>query len=110
MAWLLRFTGKENDVPTMEQVLYLDYKELTQVRKSWDEKIIKWSTIVDEKWLESDFSFTSNVDQQTRTRAAWLLVTHMFNHSTHHRGQLTTLLTQLGLDFGVTDLPFLIKK
>jgi uncharacterized damage-inducible protein DinB len=28
----------------------------------------------------------------------------MFNHQTHHRGQLTTLLTQLGLDIGVTDL------
>jgi uncharacterized damage-inducible protein DinB len=31
-------------------------------------------------------------------------VTHFFNHQTHHRGQITTLLTQLGLDPGVTDL------
>jgi uncharacterized damage-inducible protein DinB len=30
----------------------------------------------------------------------------MFNHQTHHRGQLTTLLTQLGHDVGSTDLPF----
>ena len=28
---------------------------------------------------------------------------HLFNHQTHHRGQLTTLLSQLGLDLGVTD-------
>ncbi|MEL7527745.1 MAG: DinB family protein, partial [Pseudomonadota bacterium] len=34
-------------------------------------------------------------------------VTHMFNHQTHHRGQLSTLLMQSGIDIGVTDLPFM---
>ncbi|TBW34289.1 damage-inducible protein DinB [Siculibacillus lacustris] len=29
---------------------------------------------------------------------------HFFNHQTHHRGQTTTLLTQAGVDVGVTDL------
>jgi uncharacterized damage-inducible protein DinB len=37
----------------------------------------------------------------------WVLVTHMFNHQTHHRGQITTLLKQLGYDPGVTDIPWL---
>ncbi|WP_017446936.1 DinB family protein [Gayadomonas joobiniege] len=32
------------------------------------------------------------------------LVLHMFNHQTHHRGQVTTLLNQIGIDVGVTDL------
>jgi uncharacterized damage-inducible protein DinB len=32
---------------------------------------------------------------------------HLFNHGTHHRGQLTTLLKQAGHDPGVTDLPWL---
>jgi uncharacterized damage-inducible protein DinB len=31
------------------------------------------------------------------------VLAHLFNHQTHHRGQLTTLLSQLGLDLGVTD-------
>ena len=31
-------------------------------------------------------------------------VTHFFNHQTHHRGQVTTLLSQLGRDYGATDL------
>jgi uncharacterized damage-inducible protein DinB len=30
-----------------------------------------------------------------------------FNHQTHHRGQVTTLLMQCGIDPGVTDLPYL---
>lgn len=36
------------------------------------------------------------------------LLMHVFNHQTHHRGQVTTLLTQCGLDVGVTDLAAII--
>jgi hypothetical protein len=31
----------------------------------------------------------------------------MFNHQTHHRGQVTTLMKQLGAEPGVTDIPWL---
>ena len=36
------------------------------------------------------------------------LLLHLFNHQTHHRGQVTTLLNQLGIDIGETDLLMLI--
>lgn len=36
------------------------------------------------------------------------LLLHFFNHQTHHRGQASTLLTQAGVDIGVTDLLVLI--
>lgn len=32
------------------------------------------------------------------------LLLHLFNHQTHHRGQASTLLSQAGVDLGVTDL------
>jgi uncharacterized damage-inducible protein DinB len=32
------------------------------------------------------------------------LLLHLFNHQTHHRGQVSTLLSQSGVDIGVTDL------
>ena len=32
---------------------------------------------------------------------------HFFSHGTHHRGQLTTLLKQAGVDPGATDLPLM---
>ena len=34
----------------------------------------------------------------------WIAAVHFFNHQIHHRGQLTTLLTQAGVDYGATDL------
>ncbi len=36
------------------------------------------------------------------------LLTHFFNHQTHHRGQVTTLLMQAGVDIGVADLIALV--
>jgi Uncharacterized protein conserved in bacteria len=36
------------------------------------------------------------------------VLAHLFNHQTHHRGQVTTLLTQAGVDVGVTDLLVLL--
>jgi uncharacterized damage-inducible protein DinB len=39
-----------------------------------------------------------------REHPAWQALTHFFNHQTHHRGQVTALLAQAGVDPGVTDL------
>jgi len=37
----------------------------------------------------------------------WALVGHVFNHQTHHRGQISTVLTQMGHGLGSTDIPFM---
>ena len=44
------------------------------------------------------------------TRDFGLVLTHFFNHQTHHRGQTTTLLSQAGVDVGVTDFLMLIPQ
>ena len=85
MSWLLRFEGKEESVPELDKQLYESFDELKEARKIWDKKILDWSSDVTEKWLSEDFSYTSKVDGKIRTRNAWLLVAHMFNHETHHR-------------------------
>ncbi|MRW85618.1 DUF664 domain-containing protein [Pseudoduganella sp. FT26W] len=39
-----------------------------------------------------------------------LVLLHFFNHQTHHRGQASTLLTQAGVDLGVTDIIVLVPE
>ena len=46
----------------------------------------------------------SNTKGVQREHPAWQAMSHFFNHQTHHRGQVTTLLMQAGVDPGVTDL------
>ncbi|NJO41178.1 MAG: damage-inducible protein DinB [Cyanobacteria bacterium CRU_2_1] len=105
-AWMGRFTGQSFSNP-MGHDLYSDFDELRHQRVITDRQILAWTKTLTEDWLKQPFTYTSNIDRQTRVLPTWLLVTQMFNHQTHHRGQLTTLLSQLGYDSGVTDLPWL---
>ena len=99
-SWMSRFTGRDLGWKGPADELYADFGELRSARAELDRLIEAWAARL-------DFTYTSRIDGRTRTLPAWLLVTHMFNHQTHHRGQLTTLLSQLGIDPGVTDLPWL---
>jgi uncharacterized damage-inducible protein DinB len=106
-SWMSRFLGRDLGWKGPADELYADYGELHAARQALDNMIIDWAAALSERWLRADVTYTSKIDGRVRTFPAWLLVTHMFNHQTHHRGQLTTLLSQLGLDPGVTDLPWL---
>lgn len=106
-AWLGRFTGKPYETAPMGVDLYDDFAALRSARVAMDEDILAWSRNLTETWLRDDLSWTSGVDGKTRSRPGWLLASHLFNHQTHHRGQLTTLLCQQGHDVGPTDLPWM---
>jgi uncharacterized damage-inducible protein DinB len=105
-AWLGRFTG-QLFVTVIGQELYADFAELRREREITDAAILAWSENLDPRWLAADFTYTSFVDGKTRMLPAWTLVTHLFNHQTHHRGQVTTLMKQLGHEPGVTDVPWM---
>jgi uncharacterized damage-inducible protein DinB len=84
--------------------LYDDWSALKTARIEMDTDILVWVAALDTDWLARDFSWYSGLTKTTRTKPAWLLVAHLFNHQTHHRGQVTTLLSQRGINPGDTDL------
>ncbi len=106
IVWMARFQQREGPKRIIAE-LHADFGELRAAREAMDARILEWTATLTPQWLAAPFSYVSNVDRRTRTMPAWVLVAHLFNHQTHHRGQLTTLLSQLGIDPGVTDLPFL---
>jgi uncharacterized damage-inducible protein DinB len=105
--WLRRFTGKEYRTAPMGTLLYPEFAPLQAARVAMDEDLVAWTEGMDAGWLAGDLVWTSGIDGKVRRRANWLLAQHLFNHQTHHRGQATTLLTQLGRDVGPTDLPWM---
>ncbi|MEG3960505.1 DinB family protein, partial [Microcoleus sp. herbarium2] len=106
-AWMGRFTLHPFSGTVIGQELYAEFEVLRAERETTDRQIIEWSRHLNSDWLSQPFEYTSNVDGKCRVLPTWVLVTHMFNHQTHHRGQITTLLKQLGYDPGVTDIPWL---
>lgn len=107
LAFMSRFTGDPVVVPELGLELHGDFDELWQARSALDNRICLWSSSLTAEWLEEELTYSSKVDGISRTVPHWILVVHMMNHQTHHRGQITTLLSQLGLDIGTTDIPFM---
>jgi uncharacterized damage-inducible protein DinB len=106
-AWLARFTGETFRDPAYGADQYADFETLSRERLATDTRILDWAGKLDADWLAGMLEYRSAADGKLRRLARWVAVVHFFNHSTHHRGQLTTLISQAGGNPGVTDLPWL---
>jgi uncharacterized damage-inducible protein DinB len=109
LAFLSRFTGSPAVVPELGADLFGNFGQLRRERTALDTRLLEWSETLSPTWLAELLTYTSKVDDHVRTLPQWVLVTHMFNHQAHHCGQITTLLSQMGLDIGSTDIPFMPK-
>jgi uncharacterized damage-inducible protein DinB len=107
LAFLSRFTGQPADVPLLGVDLFGGFNILRKEREQLDTRISQWSMGLTTEWLAQSLTYVSKVDGLERTVPQWILVTHLFNHQVHHRGQTTTLLSQEGVDVGATDLPLM---
>ncbi len=105
--WLGRFTDSPFALSSLDQELHTDFDALRRDRKATDARIEDWASSLTDESLQGVLEYTSVVNPQPRRYEMWLAVAHFFNHQTHHRGQLTTLLSQSGQDCGVTDLIWL---
>lgn len=106
-VWLHRFghpvPPRARSIPDSVNA-YPDWAELAAERVAFDEVIIAWADRLDQSWLERDFTWTPPALGRPMTRPHWLLVAHLFNHQTHHRGQVHCMLTSLGMKPDDTDL------
>ncbi len=105
--WLGRFVGEPCAVPAFGGDMYADFAELVCERERTDRRMLEWAGNVTPEWLAGALVYSSRVDGRSREMPRAIAVMHMYNHGTHHRGQLTTLIKQAGRDPGVTDLPWL---
>jgi uncharacterized damage-inducible protein DinB len=104
--WMSRFDGwPKPDTPIKQSDGMIDdFAALRSRRVAADADIVAWADRVDQAWLDQDMVWFSGAAQREVRRPHGLLVTHFFNHQTHHRGQVHALLTAQGQKTGDTDL------
>jgi uncharacterized damage-inducible protein DinB len=109
--WMSRFDGwtKPTVIQKQSPTLVDDFDELRRLRVDADEKISAWAGRVTEAWLAEDQTWFSASAQKELRSPRSFLVTHFFNHQTHHRGQAHALITACGENTGDTDL-FLVVE
>ena len=104
--WLSRFGGCDKPSGGIKQstARYPDWTSLKSARDIADQHFTDWTDRLSQSDLAGDLSWFSGAANQTVSRPRWLLIQHMFNHQTHHRGQVHAMLTQAGARPDDTDL------
>ncbi|WP_297926270.1 DinB family protein [uncultured Agitococcus sp.] len=104
-AWLQRFQGQPVTMKSPRDIVHDDFGLLQQARQEMDEQILAWAQALATRYDNEQLRFYSVTYQKEIVMPLFAAVMQFFNHQTHHRGQITTLLSQMNLDIGVTDLP-----
>jgi uncharacterized damage-inducible protein DinB len=110
--WMSRFDGWERPQTPIKESghMLVDYAELCATRGTADADIELWAGKVDDAWLDVDLTWFSGAAQREISAPKRLLVTHFFNHQTHHRGQAHALITAAGEKTDDTDLFLVVPQ
>ena len=110
--WMSRFDGWERPTTPIKESggMLEDWAELSARRVEADAKIEDWARRVHDAYLARDMTWFSGAAQREVTAPYRLLVTHLFNHQTHHRGQAHALITAAGEKTEDTDLFLVIPR
>jgi uncharacterized damage-inducible protein DinB len=110
--WMSRFDNWPRPTTPIKQSATMidDFAELARGREQADDNITLWARKIDEAWFAEELVWFSNAANREMRAPKGLLVSHFFNHQTHHRGQAHAMLTAAGQDTGDTDLFLLVPN
>jgi uncharacterized damage-inducible protein DinB len=91
--WLARIEHKPPPRVTLDQILYGDFVALRVARQAEDDHLINVVAGLSARALDQPLAYTNMAGERHRTPLR-LVLGHLFNHQTHHRGQAHGLLSQ----------------
>lgn len=107
--WHARFEHRPPPYKRLDEELETDRSQLAQalIQESgaWQAMLREWPVEV----LGDELSYRTTEGAPRRLPVGPLLG-HVFNHGTHHRGQITAVITRLGFDYPVLDLPYFLAE
>lgn len=106
-VWMKRFTGAGEAPTTLDAILFEELEPLRAARQAEDNRIVDWIGSLQDQALGGTFSYNPITDpSRTVTQRLAPAVAHLFNHQTHHRGQVHAILTMLGQPSVALDLVY----
>lgn len=91
--WMGLFEQGERPTPRLNEILYDDFPTLRSARAGEDTRIESFCNGLDDAFWSRSFSYTNNRGKDY-VETANVACGHLFNHQTHHRGQVHVMLSQ----------------
>ncbi len=108
--WTGRIEGVDRGIRSLDQILYSDFEPLRVARQEEDERLIQLVDRLDEDALQKPIVYRRMIGEgMEEVRTGHILVT-LFNHQTHHRGQIHVMLTQCGITPPPLDVVFYLDE
>ncbi|CAM5580723.1 DinB family protein [Rhodanobacter lindaniclasticus] len=119
--WMKRFAAAWPSLTSLDTVRALplpalvrgitfpELARLRQDREVVDAALIAFTGEATDALYEQPLRYVNSAGE-SHAKPCGLVLRHVFNHQTHHRGQVTTLFSQFGIDVGVTDFSALIPE
>ena len=101
--WMTRFAGGSHPSTGLDATLFESFEALRAARADMDRRIESFFADLPADFLDRTFRYVNNAGLDSADPAS-VIAPHFFNHQTHHRAQVHTLLSQLGRDAPVLDL------
>jgi len=109
-VWLGRLTGEgAPGITGLDQILFEEFEPLRAARAAEDERIAAYVEALDPVALGETVTYRSLMGGSFQDRRVDIL-THVFNHQAHHRGQAHALLTRLGRPSAEIDFLFFLRR
>lgn len=107
-AWMQRMTGDGDIPPGLDAELYPTLATLRAARTAEDKRILAFVEQLDDAGLARDVSYRPMVGSPD-TRSVAALLSHLFNHQTHHRGQAHAMLSEAGAEPPPLDMIYYLR-
>lgn len=108
--WMARFEGAPPGVSALEQILYDEFASLRAARETEDARIIAFAARLTDTDLAGTLRFRTMAPPPTDMATPLnLALGHLFNHQTHHRGHVHSLLSQTAVPPPSLDLIFYLR-
>ena len=110
-AWMARIEGiapSETGITSLDQELYTDRDSLWFAQQEEDARVIDRLDTMDMAQLGGELSYRTMTGIEQRQPLS-LILGHLFNHGTHHRGQVHAMLSQVPTDPPPLDLIYFLR-
>jgi uncharacterized damage-inducible protein DinB len=107
--WMGRIRHRDHGVTRLDEILYEGFHELRAARTAEDVGIVAYADGLKAEDMLTILEYRSFTAGTGKTPLP-LVLGHMFNHQTHHRGQAHAMLSQAGLAALSLDLLYFLRE
>ncbi len=105
--WFGRLEGVPEKL-SLEDILYEDFNNLRSAREIEDHRIITYAENISQDTLDSKLEY-QNIAGNSHSDPMNIILRHVFNHQTHHRGQVHCLLSQTDIAPPSLDILYFVR-